>query len=339
MSDVAPDPSVQVCAGDPEAGPVREIIDATTVRPGEHTDVRRLLPRLGRRMVGAWCFVDTYGPDDIADEPGMQVAPHPHTGLQTVSWLLDGEVHHRDSLGSDQVVRAGELGLMTAGSGIAHSEQSPDPHSPVLRGAQLWVALPEAERAVAPRFEHHTALPVVTDRGLSATVLLGEFAGAVSPGRTHSPLAGVDVSVTRGADVLLPLQRDWEYAVLTVSGHPDVADGELDPGVLLYLGCGRDEVRVRAGSDDDRLLLLGGAPFDEKIVMFWNFIGRSSREVASFRAQWQAEIEGADPGPGRPRFGAVPGYRGDPLPSPALPAAGRLRPRGRVERARPEPRR
>ena len=109
--------------------------------------------------------------------------------------------------------------------------------------------------------------------------------------------------------------------------------------MLLYLGCGRDEVRVRAGSDDDRLLLLGGAPFDEKIVMFWNFIGRSSREVASFRAQWQAEIEGADPGPGRPRFGAVPGYRGDPLPSPALPAAGRLRPRGRVERARPEPRR
>src|SRR4051812_44277324 len=124
MSDVSPDPSVQICAGNPVAGPVRERIEATTVRLGEGTDVRRLLPRMGRRMVGAWCFVDSYGPDDIAAEPGMQVAPHPHTGLQTVSWLVDGEVHHRDSLGSDRIVRSGELGLMTAGHGIAHAEQS-----------------------------------------------------------------------------------------------------------------------------------------------------------------------------------------------------------------------
>lgn len=328
MSDLAPDPSVQICAGDPAARPVRERIEAKTVRLGEGTDVRRMLPRMSRRMVGAWCFVDAYGPDDIADEPGMQVAPHPHTGLQTVSWLLDGEVHHRDSLGSDQVVRAGELGLMTAGHGIAHSEQSPDPHSPVLAGAQLWVALPEAERDVAPRFEHHTDLPVVTDRGLSATVLLGEFAGARSPGRVHSPLAGVDLTLDRGADVLVPLDPDWEYAVLPVSGHPEVDGGALAGDELLYLGCGRPDLRLRASAPGDRMLLIGGEPFDEKIVMFWNFIGRSAREIAGFREQWQAEVAGDG---AEPRFGPVPGYDGAALPSPELPAAGRLRPRGRVE--------
>ncbi len=339
MSNVSPDPSVQICAGTPVTGPVRERIEAKTVRLGEGTDVRRLLPRMGRRMVGAWCFVDTYGPDDVADEPGMQVAPHPHTGLQTVSWLVDGEVHHRDSVGSDRIVRAGELGLMTAGHGIAHSEQSPDPHSPVLQGAQLWVALPEAERDIAPRFEHHTDLPVVTDRGLSATVLLGEFAGARSPGRVHSPLAGVDLTLGRGADVLVPLEPEWEYAVLPVAGHPDVDGGALGGDELLYLGCGREDLRLRANGPDDRFLLIGGEPFDEKIVMFWNFIGRSAREIGAFREQWETERSTGGTSIGTEitesgvdqRFGAVPGYEGDPLPSPELPAAGRLRPRGRVE--------
>ncbi len=170
---------------------------------------------------------------------------------------------------------------------------------------------------------------MVTDRGLSATVLLGEFAGAQSPGRVHSPLAGVDLTLGRGADVLVPLEPDWEYAVLPVVGHPDVDGGELAGDELLYLGCGRHDLRLRATGPDDRFLLIGGEPFDEKIVMFWNFIGRSAREIAEFRDEWQAEIAAGTGGD--PRFGPVPGFEGDPLPSPELPAAGRLRPRGRVE--------
>src|SRR6478736_2096761 len=156
------------------AEPVRELLSPRKVRLGESTEVRRLLPNLGRRMVGAWAFVDHYGPDDIADEPGMQVPPHPHMGLQTVSWLHGGEVLHRDSLGSLQTVRPKELGLMTSGRAIAHSEESPRGHGPVLHGAQLWVALPDPDRYTDPVFEHHADLPVVEGPGFSATVILGE---------------------------------------------------------------------------------------------------------------------------------------------------------------------
>ena len=183
---------------------------------GESTVVRRLLPTMGRRMVGAWCFVDHYGPDEIAREPGMQVPPHPHTGLQTVSWLLEGEVHHRDSLGSDCLIRPGELGLMTAGRRHRAFRAVADPHAPMLHGAQLWVALPDGERERAPSFDHHRELPV-REPGATATVLLGELAGARSPGQVHTALIGVDATLVSGADAV-PLEGDFEHAVLTVSG-------------------------------------------------------------------------------------------------------------------------
>ena len=127
-----------------------DLLPGKEVLLGESTRVRRLLPTLGRRLVGAWAFVDHYGPDDVAAGAGMQVAPHPHTGLQTVSWLLEGTVHHRDSLGSDVQFGPGELALMTAGHGIAHAEQSPVHHPRFLHGAQLWVALPDASRRPPP---------------------------------------------------------------------------------------------------------------------------------------------------------------------------------------------
>ncbi|GAA4864129.1 pirin family protein [Pseudonocardia benzenivorans] len=323
MSDTSTRPVVEICGGEAGAEPVRELLPARTVELGGSTRVRRLLPTLGRRMVGAWCFVDHYGPDDVAAAPGMQVPPHPHIGLQTVSWLLEGTVHHRDSLGSDRLIEPGELALMTAGRGIAHAEQSPDPHAPVLHGAQLWVALPDGARAGDPRFEFHADLPVVTGRGLRATVLLGELAEAVSPGRVHTPLVGVDVELDAGADVVLPLEPDFEHAVLTVSGAPDV-DGVLEPGSLCYLGCGRSQLRLRAGSGS-RLLLLGGVPFGEEIVMWWNFVGRSGDEVRAAREAWQAEIGGTGPA----RYGAVTGYDGAPLAAPAMPPVP-LRPRGRT---------
>ncbi|RFU88152.1 pirin family protein [Streptomyces triticagri] len=300
------------------AEPVRELLNPRRVMLGESTEVRRLLPNLGRRMVGAWCFVDHYGPDDIADEPGMQVPPHPHMGLQTVSWLHDGEVLHRDSEGSLQTVRPRELGLMTSGRAISHSEESPKSHAKYLHGAQLWVALPDAHRHTDPRFEYHAALPQVIAPGLTATVLLGSLDGATSPGTTFTPLVGADLALSRGADLAVPLEPDFEYAVLSMSGEVHVDGVPVLPGSMLYLGCGRTELPLRAESDAE-LMLIGGEPFEEEIIMWWNFIGRSQDDIAQAREDWMS---------GR-RFGEVQGYEGAPLPAPDLPPVP-LKARGRV---------
>ncbi|WP_104525136.1 pirin family protein [Blastococcus atacamensis] len=322
MSNLDPRPPARELGGlqQTSAGPALDLLPGKEVLLGESTRVRRLLPTLGRRMVGAWVFVDHYGPDDLASGPGMQVAPHPHTGLQTVSWLLEGEVHHRDSLGSDVLVQPGELALMTAGHGIAHSEQSPATHPRFLHGAQLWVALPDADREVAPHFEHHDALPGFSSDGLRATVLMGGLAGTTSPGRAYSPLMGADLDLASGADVEIPLEPDFEYALLASSGSASVEDVSLERGAMLYLGTGRRSLRLRA-PETARLLLLGGEPFEERLVMWWNFVGRSSEEIASYAEQWNAEDD---------RFGVVVGYEGDRLTAPPLPpvplvARGRVR--------------
>ncbi|MFG2309274.1 pirin family protein [Streptomyces sp. NPDC048566] len=298
--------------------PVRELLSPRRVKLGEATEVRRLLPNLGRRMVGAWCFVDHYGPDDIADEPGMQVPPHPHMGLQTVSWLHEGEVLHRDSTGSLQTIRPRELGLMTSGRAISHSEESPRPHARLLHGAQLWVALPDSHRHTDPHFEHHGALPVVTAPGLRATLLLGSLDGATSPGTTYTPIVGADLALAGGADLALPLEPDFEYAVLAMSGQTHVDGVPMLPGSMLYLGCGRTELPLRAATDAG-LMLLGGEPFEEELIMWWNFIGRTQEEIEQARSDWMKSS----------RFGEVRGYDGAPLTAPELPPVP-LKPRGRV---------
>ncbi|MFE7123036.1 pirin family protein [Streptomyces sp. NPDC057617] len=320
MSNLDRQAAVNVCGGRGfvVAEPVRELLSPRRVQLGESTEVRRLLPNLGRRMVGAWAFVDHYGPDDIADEPGMQVPPHPHMGLQTVSWLHEGEVLHRDSLGSLQTVRPRELGLMTSGRAISHSEESPKSHARFLHGAQLWVALPDAHRQVEPHFQHHADLPTVTAPGLTATVILGTLDGATSPGTTYTPLTGADLSLTRGTRTRLPLEPDFEYAVLSMSGEAEVDGVPVLPGSMLYLGCGRSELPLHAKSDAG-LMLLGGEPFEEEIVMWWNFIGRSTEDIAQAREDWTTGT----------RFGTVHGFEGPRLPAPTLPPTP-LKPRGRT---------
>jgi redox-sensitive bicupin YhaK (pirin superfamily) len=259
--------------------------------------VSRTLPHKDRRMVGAWCFVDQYGPHDTRSGGGMRVPPHPHTGLQTVSWLVQGDVLHQDSLGSEQLIRPGQLNLMTAGRGIAHAEVSPPDAGPVLQGVQLWVAL-----------------PVVAGDGAAVTVIMGELAGAASPARTFSPIVGAEIALRGG--VRLPLRDDFEYAALPLSGPADVDGVAVSPGTLLYLGRGRAELALHGTS---RVLLLGGEPFEERIVMWWNFVGRGHDEIARDREDWMADR----------RFGPVAGFAGDPLPAPPMPVTP-LVPRGRV---------
>ncbi|MEU2546849.1 pirin family protein [Streptomyces roseolus] len=320
MSNLDRQAELAVCGGRGfvVAEPVRELLSPRHVRLGESTEVRRLLPNLGRRMVGAWVFVDHYGPDDIADEPGMQVPPHPHMGLQTVSWLHEGEVLHRDSTGSLQTIRPRELGLMTSGRAISHSEESPRPHARFLHGAQLWVALPDAHRHVEPHFQHHADLPRVTAPGLTATVILGSLDGSASPGTTYTPLVGADLALAAGTETELPLDPDFEYAVLSMSGEAHVDGVPVLPGSMLYLGCGRTRLPLRASSDAG-LMLLGGEPFEEEIVMWWNFVGRTDEEIREAREEWMTSD----------RFGEVKGYEGDRLPAPEVPAA-HLKARGRV---------
>ncbi len=320
MSNLDREAALSVCGGRGfvVAEPVRELLTPRTVKLGESTEVRRLLPNLGRRMVGAWCFVDHYGPDDIADEPGMQVPPHPHMGLQTVSWLHDGEVLHRDSTGSLATIRPRELGLQTTGSAISHSEETPKSHSRFLHGAQLWTALPDAARHVDAHFEHHTELPQLTSAGLTATVILGTLDTATSPGATYTPIVGADLTLARGTETSLPVEPDFEYAVLAMSGEVHVDGVPVVPGSMLYLGCGRTQLPLRAESDAS-VMLLGGEPFEEEIIMWWNFIGRTQAEIEQARDDWMTGS----------RFGEVKGYDGDPIPAPALPPVP-LKARGRV---------
>ncbi|HEX5540262.1 MAG TPA: pirin family protein [Micromonospora sp.] len=285
---------------------------------GRYTTVRRLLPQRQRRMIGAWCFVDLFGPDNIDGRPGLQVPPHPHTGLQTVTWLAEGEILHRDSLGNVQPIVPGQLNLMTSGHGIAHAEHSPPQRPPVMHGLQLWVALPETARHGAAAFDHYPAMPVLSDGAALVTVVVGEFGSVRSPARVYTPLVGVEVRFAGagGGAARLPLERDFEYGVLVMTGAAEVSGTPLAPGSLLYLEAGRSEVTVRTDGPA-RLFLIGGEPFDEPLVMWWNFVGRSHEEVVAARTDWMV---------GR-RFGAV-ADAGDPLPAPELPTV-RLKARDR----------
>src|SRR3954452_819701 len=174
--------------------------------------VRRTLPQRQRSLIGAWCFLDHYGPDDVDPDGGMVVPPHPHTGLQTVSWLFTGEIEHRDSAGHHAFVRPGELNLMTAGHGISHSEYS-TPGTTILHGAQLWLALPDGERQVEPSFEHFVPEPV-SGEGWEAKVFIGSLLGSTSPVTTYTPLLGAELTLTAGTTLQVPIHPPYELGVL-----------------------------------------------------------------------------------------------------------------------------
>ncbi len=304
-------PGAPVQVSDAPAGHT-ELTTARIARVGD-IEVRRLLPLRLRRSVGGWCFVDHYGPTSVDGVAGMRVPPHPHIGLQTVTWLLAGNVLHRDSLGSEQMIRPGQLNLMTAGQGIAHAEESPADHDPWLHGVQLWLALPDAARRVAPAFEHHRELPVLAVRGLRVTVFAGSLADVTSPARTFSPVVGAEVSAAGDTGGSLPLAPSHEYVIFVTSGQAAAGETELSPGRLLYLAPGRDSVALtaRAGT---RLLLLGGEPLGEPLLMWWNFVARTPDDITQAAQAWAGG-----------QFGDVPGYRGVPMPAPPLDPA-RLRP-------------
>jgi quercetin 2,3-dioxygenase len=269
------------------------------LEPGRRTmvgdvPVRRVLPQRPRRTVGAWCFADHMGPVPVSEEHGVDIGPHPHMGLQTVTWLVSGEVLHRDSLGSEQVVRAGQLNLMTAGRGVAHAEENTGQFEGELQGIQLWVAQPEATRHALAAFEHHAELPLVELAGLRGTVLVGAFAGQESPARRDTDHMGAEL-VLAPPGAVLPLRPEYEYALIVLEGAVAIGDTVAEPGLLAYLGEGWDECRLDVRGPA-RALLLGGLPFPEPLLMWWNFVARTRDEVSEARRQWSAGDE---------RFGTV----------------------------------
>jgi redox-sensitive bicupin YhaK (pirin superfamily) len=304
---------------DEQSTPVEVIIPREVPLGGPRAmTVRRTLPQRARSLIGAWCFVDHYGPDPVAETGGMLVPPHPHTGLQTVSWLFTGEVEHRDSGGFHATVRPGEVNLMTAGHGVAHSEVS-TPGTSVLHGVQLWVALPAAARDVSRTFEHHVPEPRAVVGG-TVRVFLGSLLGVASPVRTWTPLLGAEVVLEPGGRLELDVDPAYEHGLLVDTGSISLGDTALVRGELGYSGVGARRLVLRdLDGDGARALLIGGTPFGEEIVMWWNFVARTHEEVVEMRAEWNARSE---------RFGEVEGYVGDPswLPAPELPHVV-LRPR------------
>ena len=301
-----------------------ELLEAREVPLGgpRAMTVRRTLPQKKRSLVGAWCFVDSYGPDPVHGRGAMNVPPHPHTGLQTVSWLYAGEIEHRDSAGSFAVIEPGQVNLMTAGAGIQHSEVSTDATA-VLHGVQLWLALSERSRHVAPFFEHYVPTPI-SHGDATLRVFVGSLLGQTSTVTSFTRLLGAQLDLPAGGSVTIPVDSSFEHGLVVDAGRPRLQGVEVPATQLGVVPAGVDALTVEAGGAPLRALLIGGEPLGEQIVMWWNFVGRSHDEIVAFREQWQSEVIAGTAADGR--YGHVDGYPGPALPAPELPNV-RLRPR------------
>jgi redox-sensitive bicupin YhaK (pirin superfamily) len=309
MSNLAPTSAAEACVSEPASRPTLEEL------PGQLTDlgrlpIRRLLPRAARRLVGPWCFLDSYGPLSFGSGQPMDVAPHPHIGLQTVSWLLDGELMHHDSLTCEGYATPGVLNLMTAGRGIAHAEETPPSNSGRLRGIQAWVALPDTVRETTPAFEQYKELPILALDGGRAVVFFGELGDARSRARAFSPAVGAELQGEPSKRLVVPIQASFEHALVPLRGSCRLEGRPLAIDTLYYLGCNRNELVLNVEGEASRLLLLGGAPFGETVLMWWNFVARRTEEIVAARDDWESCR----------RFGEVTPYRGSRLVAPALVA-------------------
>ena len=276
------------------ARPTVELLPSRSDEVGDIT-VTRLLPGPTRRTIGAWCFVDHMDRVEVDVDGGIDVGPHPHIGLQTVTWLIDGEVRHRDSLGYDQVIRPGQLNLMTSAGGISHAEERTGTYAGPLEGVQLWVALPEHTRHGEPQFHHHADLPTVALPGATATVLMGTFHGHTSPARHDTPLVGADLQLHGSGAASLTTEPEFEYGLVVVHGQVTVDGVTIDPEHMAYLGGGRDQLAIETDAPA-RVVVIGGEPFAEKILMWNNYVARDPAEIDQADADWLAANE---------RFGQV----------------------------------
>ncbi|OTG63863.1 pirin family protein [Acinetobacter silvestris] len=295
---------------------VTQFIQDFTIRSaeiGKGTVIKRALPSRHKRMIGAWCFLDHAGPVTFPQGDGLDVGPHPHMGLQTFTWMIEGTMMHTDSIGSKQLIRPKQVNLMTAGYGISHTEVAPDTETH-MHAAQLWIALPDDKRNMAAQFDHYPELPVVVQDQIEFTVLVGEFLKTQSPVKVHSELLGVDLTAMQSTVTRIALNPKYEYGFLALEGTATIHGHELDDNNMIVLEPGLNDIEVQL-HQGSRLLLLGGAPFESPILLWWNFVGRTQEELSIAREQWMNQDQ---------RFGNIPDYEGPRLEAPVLP--DRMRP-------------
>ena len=285
-----------------------------TILPVSHDlgafTVHRTLPSRQRTMVGPFIFVDEFGPARLPAGQGMDVRPHPHINLATVTYLFDGAIEHRDSIGSHQVIEPGAINLMTAGSGIVHSERSPSalrPDGPSLYGMQTWLALPDGKEEVDPTFDHVAAdgLPLIEEGAARARVLMGSLWGATAQTPCHSPTIYADMELGGGGALPVEAEAD-ERAVMLVGGDASLDGGALDPFTLYVLRPGHEGRLSSAGGG--RVMLMGGAAFATPRHVFWNFVSSSRDRINQAKEDWKAM-----------RFPLIPGDDEEFIPLPAVP--------------------
>ena len=277
----------------PKVYPVRNVI------LGENFPIKRALPQSQLRNIGAWVFLDHAGPSTFETGNGMDVGPHPHIGLQTFTWILQGEVIHRDSLNNNQVIRPYQVNLMTAGRGISHTEVS-HPNSKELHVAQLWIALPKEKRDIAPDFEHYPDIPHIEDDCHHIHILVGEYHRHISPVKVHSAMTALDIQGKKDTSITIDLKNDFEHGILLLEGSVAVNQQSITMQEIMYLPTGIDSITLQLTANS-RLLLIGGTPLSEKPIIWWNFVSWSHEEIVQAREDWQRNHE---------RFGEVSGYSG-----------------------------
>ena len=308
-------------------------------------NVRRTIPQRKRTTIGAWCFIDHYGPNDVAATGGMDVAAHPHVGLQTVSWLFAGRIRHRDSAGNNAIVCPGELNLMTAGRGISHSERSTD-DTQILHGVQLWVVLPSSALNAPRSLEHFVPKIFGVQDQWFAQVFLGSLLGVSSPITTFTELTGAELNLSPGITLAIDVPTRHEHGILVDNGSIEISEAGLGSqrvikDQLAFVRAGVKRIHLTAGDEGARMLFIGGQPFTEEIYMWWNFIGRRHEDLVEASKDWAEQISLSQDKAGRPRDerplapaqGTVDGRFGmpfdepeGPLPAPTMPNV-RLMPR------------
>jgi quercetin 2,3-dioxygenase len=265
--------------------------------------VQRVLPQRGIRMIGPWCFLDHFGPLPLANYHNFNIPPHPHIGLQTITWLFSGQLFHQDSLGYQQELRAGELNLMTAGRGISHAEVADKQASDPLHGLQLWSALPSADEQTEARFDHYTRLPKFSLGDCVATLIVGSYTTAKqryqSPALQFHPSIAMSLKSPQVTVLNLTLNRHFEYGIYVISGRIHTLKQSIATHELIRLGTDREQLEIELSADAN-ILLLGGEPFHEPVILWWNFVSSDADRIQQAQHDWDN---------GHERFGTVSHYK------------------------------
>lgn len=289
---------------------------------GKDTHIRRALPTAQKRTIGAWCFLDHAGPVHFTPGKGLDVGPHPHTGLQTFTWMLQGEIMHTDSLGYKQLITPHQVNLMTAGKGISHTEVSPPMFEGMMESVQFWIAQPESTRHGASAFKHYPDIPKAQKDGLDIYVLVGDLLGVTSPVEVATPLMGADIQAKQSTKATLALKKEFEYGVLLLHGQAKINGEVIDDQHLTYFAPGSEQIEIETLEENTHLILIGGQPFEAPIIIWWNLVAREQKEIEEAVAQWIAQDKTNDKAGNAAessRFGYIFDYTGDRLMPPEIP--------------------